>query len=357
MSVDLLPLVLAAPEQMLDLSAPEWERLIRQARKAQLLGRIALICEERRWADRILPRPLQHLQSALRQCEWRRRTVRFEVDCVRRAIKPIDMPVILLKGAAYELAALPLARGRIYNDIDIMVPHDRMRDAEGALGAAGWFPQAFDAYDQHFYREWMHEIPPLQHLTRRTEMDVHHTITPPVSRYRVDAKRLWQAALPLDMAGRFFVLAPADMVLHCVAHLFQEGEFEHGLRDVVDVADLLDHFGKEVGFWQMLVDRAAELGLGRLLYYAVQQIRRIFGARPPAELIAAVDRFAPPGAVGGLMTSLFGKALLADLSGGRRMSTDIARELLYMRGHYLRMPVRLMVPHLMRKAWRRGFAT
>ncbi|HZT51423.1 MAG TPA: nucleotidyltransferase family protein [Stellaceae bacterium] len=339
------------------LSPPQWERLIRQARKSQLIARVALVCQERGWLPEIAERPRLHLEAALRQCAWRRRAARHEVDCLRRALKGANVSVILLKGAAYDLAELPLARGRLYSDIDIMVPRERIRDVEAALGAFGWFPQAYDPYDQRFYREWMHEIPPLQHIIRRTEMDIHHTITPPVSRYRVDAKRLWQAARPLEMEGRFFVLSPPDMVLHSIVHLFQEGEFEQGLRDVVDVADLVAHFGREPGFWQELIDRAEELRLGRLLYYAVQQIRRVFDRVLPADFVAAVDRFGPGGAFGSAMNWLFSMALVADLSGGGRLSTDLARRVLYLRGHCLRMPVRLMVPHLVRKAWRRNFAT
>jgi len=33
--------------------------------------------------------------------------------------------------------------------------------------------------------------------------------------------------------------------------------------------------------------------------------------------------------------------------------TPVARWLLFLRGHYLRMPLRLLIPHLTRKAWRR----
>jgi hypothetical protein len=37
-----------------------------------------------------------------------------------------------------------------------------------------------------------------------------------------------------------------------------------------------------------------------------------------------------------------------------RAFTGMARNLLYLRGHWLRMPPRLLVPHLLRKAWRRN---
>lgn len=357
MTGHLLLCVLTEPDRMLKLSPAEWELLIRQARKTQLLARLAVVCAECGWNDRIPARALKHFEAARRYSDWRRHAARWEVDCVRRALKPVDVPVVLLKGAAYELAELPPAKGRIFNDIDILVPRDRLQDVETALRAEGWFPHLLDAYDQRFYREWMHEIPPLQHIMRRSEMDVHHTITPPVSRYAVDGETLLRAAQPLDIPGRFLVLAPADMVLHSIAHLLQEGEFEHGLRDLLDIDDLVRHFGADAGFWQALSARAAELGLGRLFYYAVEQLRRLLATPMPTGFFAAAERFAPPQPLRALMAPLFGAALVADVPSGRRPATALAREFLYLRGHYLRMPLRLMVPHLLRKAWRRNFAT
>jgi hypothetical protein len=357
MSAVHLPSVLVEPERMLRLSLAEWESLIRQARKTLLLARLAEQCAERGWADRIPPRPLRHLEAARRFSQWRRREVRWEVDCIRRSLEAIDTPVALLKGAAYEVADLPPAKGRVFNDVDILVPRDKLQEVETALRMHGWVSYVNDAHDQRFYREWMHELPPMQHVTRQTEIDVHHTITPPVSRYPVEGTKLLRAARPLDIPGRFLVLAPPDMVLHSVAHLFQEGEFDNGLRDVMDVDDLLRHFGKESGFWQALLERAEELGLGRLLYYGVAQIGRLLGTEMPADFRTALDRFAPWRPVREVMLSLFSAALAADLASGRRGFTGTARELLYLRGHYLRMPVRLMVPHLVRKAWRRNFAT
>ena len=41
-------------------------------------------------------------------------------------------------------------------------------------------------------------------------------------------------------ASRFAALAPADMVLHAIVHLFYGGEMDDALRDLVDIADLLE---------------------------------------------------------------------------------------------------------------------
>ena len=164
--------------------------------------------------------------------------VRWELNRIERALKHLQIPILLLKGAAYVAAGLPAARGRLVSDIDIMVPRQALDGAEAALQAAGWRPIKLDPYDQRYYRTWMHELPPLVHSERGTVVDLHHTILPPTSRLKPDPAKLWSAAQPLG-TGPLHVLAPPDMVLHSAAHLFHDGDLRFSLRDLVDIADLL----------------------------------------------------------------------------------------------------------------------
>ena len=50
--------------------------------------------------------------------------------------------------------------------------------AEAALMLDGWASGHRSAYDQRYYRTWMHELPPMQHIQRGTVLDVHHAIAP-----------------------------------------------------------------------------------------------------------------------------------------------------------------------------------
>ena len=52
--------------------------------------------------------------------------------------------------------------------------------------AHGWLRMKIDPYDDRYYRVWMHEIPPLRHRERKTEIDLHHTILPRTSRLKPD---------------------------------------------------------------------------------------------------------------------------------------------------------------------------
>ncbi len=348
-----LAAALARPSSLAALAPPEWERLLAQARRTNLVARIAVLAQEAGLFPALPARPRAHLDAALNLVAWRHGSVRWEVDCIRRALAPLGVPAVLLKGGAYLMAGLPPARGRIFGDVDLMVPRERLAEVERALFAHGWASLGYDAYDQNYYRRWMHELPPLQHVLRQTALDVHHTIAPPTARLPVDARKLFAAARPLDGPGRFLVLAPPDMVLHSIVHLFQEGGFEQGLRDLVDIDDLLRHFGREPGFWGALAARAAELGLGRPLYYAAEQTQALLGTAMPPDFREGLGRFRPGAAAHRVMRPLLRAGILGTAAEGGGRGTSFARWLLYIRGHYLRMPLRLLVPHLVRKGFRR----
>lgn len=353
--VDLLTLLWRHPRHLPQLSLRQWELLLGQARQARMISRLAQHCQDLQ-ADQAVPEGVwRHLEGALRWVTRQRHEVQWEVDCITRALADVNTPVVLLKGAAYLVADLPPSRGRLFNDIDILVSGTQMVEVESALMAAGWISEERDAYNDRYYRQWMHEIPPLKHVQRNTVIDVHHTITPPTSRFKVSAAKLLERIVAVDVQRKLFVLAPPDMVLHSAVHLFQEGEFSHGLRDLLDLKDLLEHFSSREDFWLDLFDRANALGLQIPLFHALFHIRRLFGFAPPAQWLQRVELLGPNAPSRAAMAWMLGLALRPTHPSCNNRWTGFARWLLYIRSHALRMPLHLVIPHLVRKAWMRQF--
>lgn len=356
MTPDLLSTVWANPDHRPELTSFQWETILGQARRSRLLGRLAQLHSDRGWLPEVPAQPRLYLEGALRLVDRHHHELRWEIDCIRRALKDVGTPVVLLKGAAYFAGQLPPSRGRLFADIDIMVARDRLADVEGALFRCGWISQERDAYNQRYYREWMHEIPPLRHVQRGTVIDLHHTITPPTSRFKVDGATLLGGIVPIDDQRDLFVLAPTDMVLHSAVHLFQEGEFDHGLRDLLDMNDLLLHFPEtDPAFWHRLFERAVELRLEQPLHHALHHLARLFETRPPSEYQEAAEKLRPRWTQRTALSFLLALALRPDHPSCDRPFSKMARWLLYVRSHYLRMPAHLVVRHLLRKAWMRRF--
>jgi hypothetical protein len=343
--------VLGAPQKMADLDLAGWELLLRQAGAANLSATLYWLSEEAGLADRVPPGARRHLDWA-RTIEARHsQAVRFELREIQRALATFNMPLILLKGAAYAAAGLAAGRGRLFSDIDVLVPKALLPDVEAALMLGGWASTHHDAYDQHYYREWMHELPPMVHIRRGNAIDVHHAILPETARLHPDPAKLRAAAQPVPGLPGVATLAPADMVLHSAVHLFFDGEFDKGLRDLFDIHRLLGEFGSRPGFWQGLPARADELELARPLFYALRYCRRLLGTAVPQAVFDAMAPAAPNRALLWLMDQLFARALLPVHASCQDRFSGLARFALYVRGNWLRMPPLLLSRHLFHKAF------
>lgn len=348
----LLHLLGPAPQPQ-QLSLAQWDLVVRQARRADVLARIAALVQARGAWDAVPAQPRLHLASALALATRQQRELRFEVAQIERALQPTGLPVVVLKGGGYALAGLQAALGRMVSDVDILVPRERLADVETALMMAGWAQANHDRYDQHYYRTWMHELPPLRHMRRGTVLDVHHALVPLTAKARPSTPRLLQAALALPGQPGVRVLSPPDMVLHSAAHLFHESEFGRGFRGVVDLDALLREFAAAPDFWLHLRERAAVLELEWPLHHALHYARKIMGTPMPGHVTPALagSSLARGGSAwkGRLRDAVYLRALLPHHATTEDAWTPLARGLLYLRGNGLRMPLQLLLPHLLHK--------
>jgi len=347
----LLLRVLRAPALSAGLSAVEWDLLLRQADAANLSATLYYLLAGKGLLEQALPPAREQLEWTHTLALRHQQGVYWEVRLIRRALQQLGLPIVLLKGGAYATAELPPARGRLFTDIDILVPEAALPQVEAALMLAGWASTHHDAYDQRYYREWMHELPPMQHVLREALIDVHHALLPKTAAQHPDSARLLAAALPIAQAPEFLRLAPADMVLHSATHLFADGEFDKGLRDLYDLHQLLSHFGAEPGFWDGLPERARALELQRFLFYGLRYARALLGTPVPERVLAAIAPDGPSAPLRALMDALFLRALLPDHPSCRDALNGLARFCLYVRGNWLRMPPLRLARHLLHKAF------
>ena len=352
--VDLAAGALRDPRALAGLAAWQWEPVIEQARRAGVLGRIAAQLAQRRLLASIPEAPRRHLESALRVAGAQHAEILREVGHVVAALAGLGVPVVLLKGAAYVAADSPAALGRFCSDIDIMVPRDALATVEGRLMLGGWIGSHHDDYDQRYYREWMHELPPMQHLQRGGVLDVHHNILPATARHPPDAALLLAAARPLPGLPGAMVLDAPDQILHSMTHLFHNDELSHGLRDLSDVDLLLRHHGAQPRFWDRLAERANALDLQRPLYYGLWAAKQVFATAVPPSAFALAARAAPALAWRQVMHSLWRRGLRTPDAQVDLPFAGAARFALYVRAHWLRMPPLLLARHLARKAWKRA---
>jgi hypothetical protein len=335
----------------------QWNALLYQGRQAGILAQLFHRLDGLTLLSRIPPKVVEILKSAALVADENKRSVIWELNRLERALRNIGVKVVLLKGAAYHMAELPLATGRLCGDVDILVAKSRLRDVEGTLLERGWEALEIDEYDQHYYRTWMHELPPMLHKDRNMVVDVHHALLPETSRLKTDVELLLESAVPLKASPFYYTLAPKDMVLHSATHLFQDGfqdsQPDMALRDLTDIDEMLKRFGEEAAFWDGLVLRGRQLGLQRPLFYALRYAERVFNTPLPSWVQAEASRDGPPRAIQTLMDAQIMRVFRRGHLARKSLRTGLARTFLYIRSHWLRMPPLLLAQHLIRKGSRR----
>lgn len=358
---DLLIAALVDPRNLVSWSAADLDLALRLLRRARLLGRVAGELDAAGLLGALPLAARDALASALIAAQARARVARWELDRIAYALRDLeDLRVVAMKGCAYLLADLPHAQGRMFADVDVLVPEARLAEVEEKLREHGWRSSELSAYDERYYREWTHELPPLTHEEREVEVDLHHNVLMRTARLHPDPRLLLAAARAVP-GFRYFgysVMAPIDMTLHAMAHLFYGGEMDDALREVADIDALLRHFGKvEPDYWQQFWPRAVELDLARPAYYGLRYAQRLLATPIPPQVLAASQAGSPGPLIVAAMDRLVPRALFPAHPDRPRRRTGFARALLYVRSHWVKMPPVMLIRHLAWKAYVRHSRT
>jgi len=337
LSSSLLCQVITHPERVELFGGRQWNHLLAQAELGRLHGWLGVYLH--RSGVRVPTRVASHFENSARMIEQQQRDLAFELNRLGTVLAPYRP--VLLKGGAYFALGLPHARQRQIGDIDLLVQHSQLAEVERLLNRHGWHNQHYDRYDQLYYRRWMQELPAFVHFERGTVLDLHHNIQPLTSRYPVDAERLFEAAEPLA-SSPFAVLSPCDRIVHSAAHLLLNGDADTALRDLIDMVELINQLSRHPDWYLTLNARAQELALERPLQWAFALTRQLLPTLLKVEV--------PKQPVSSAILAVLDYAFCPEHSSCDGMMSRLCRQGFYWRGHYLRMPVRLLIPHLTHKA-------
>ncbi|WP_430414584.1 nucleotidyltransferase domain-containing protein [Parasphingorhabdus sp.] len=332
---DATPLIdaLRDPQSVSALGDGQWSELISIARAESLIGSLA---HRLRGLD--LPDRVQAIfDDAIDSHELVRTQALWEADCSRRALLYVEGKTVLMKGTAYVAAGLAAGVGRSIGDLDILVAKDKLPLVEEALLDAGWEWVKPDPYDDQYYREHMHELPPMIHRERDQMIDVHHTILPLTAKPMPDPQKMLEDAV--ELADGLFIMAPADMTCHCVAHVMADGDFAGGLRNLWDFHGLVTEFSAHnVRFWQQLEQRAQRHQLLQHVRWAAVLSHQLYGTAIPEQWSA-----------GSKIRDRLTLHRLTARDGYGRETRKLTRLIFYIRSHWLRMPPMMLAKHLWTK--------
>jgi hypothetical protein len=329
------------------LSLSVWAQIVRVLRYQQCLARFGWRLEQLGLSADLPEFVKNHIKNAELIAQKQNFQVQYEAALLQRLLKPLSAHVLFLKGAAYSLSDNDtVGRGRTYSDIDLLVDKTSLPLIEQELCLYGFFAEDLDEYDQKYYREWSHEIPPLRHSNRGTVLDIHHNLLPIVTGRAPDIS-LFFKHIQTTAAG-YTVFSPAAMFLHSTIHLILSEEIKHGFRDLTDLFLLLEQ-NQNNAFWQELLSLSVDSGFTTEFFLALRYIDKILGFAIPGEVTQKLAAYKPAGYKLTYLDFIFMRKLKPTHPCLANNSDLLADWLLLLRGHYLKMPIHILLKHLGRK--------
>ena len=338
------------PKQAEQLTLKQWELLIREARSANLLAYLASFLEKNK-INNIPSKAQNHLNAALIFSYKQRSNVVLECQKLAKIFKAIDVQPIFLKGAAYSIANLDLSKTRLLSDIDVLVKKEDLQKAEQTLFQQGWFAEEITDYDDKYYRQWAHEIPPLKHIRRHTILDLHHNILALMTGHIVDTTTLHENKVESCIVPNTYTLNNPLLVMHSAVHLFHEGEFDKGLRDLIDIKTMIETFSKSNdNFLAELIKTAQYHNFEREIYLAIKYIDLVLNGRFMQSKGIKALFINSQKWDSSLLDFCFVSVFQPYHSNCQSWKKSLAEFLLLWRGHFLRMPITQLIPHLIKKS-------
>jgi len=337
------------PKLVQEWSTEQWNQFLQQSYVTNLTARVYYILKENQLID-FIPKAMRwHFLSAEKVFLAHQHDILNEALHIVKALKLSDIEPVFLKGTAYLLANDKCHYGRLFSDVDIFVPKEQIKATEQMLSWNGWINEELTEHDEKYYRNWMHEIPPMINTKTNMTIDVHHNLIPLVSRIKLNSNLLLSK---VETQGRYNVLAREDRVLHSAAHLLLDGEFKHGFRDLHDLYSLVtEGIEQKSAFLSLLHARAKQLGFELILYYCLSLLIDFFELKVNANIMQECEQSLSSPLIAKQVLQMFKRVLQPNEKLANSIKYKTSLQLLFIRSHWLKMPMHILLPHLFHKAF------
>lgn len=282
-----------APEQYCQSASPQqWTDFINEARQYALLGSCYFLAQDAGLWSRIPAAVQNHLISGFHYAEKQKITLLNEMMELEKIFADSGIPALLVKGVGYRVGGYAFARGRVFSDIDLLVPNSHFSEALEKLKGAGYLEFNMSAYDRRYYLRWSHQHPPLTHFLRGANIDLHHHIFPVSSHENIQVESMVENAIRL-LDSAFSVPSPAHLFMHAAVHLFYQDETHKLVKDLVDLYLLYQEVTTRQSFSD-LVAAAQQSNAQAAVFYALTTLQQVFSVQLPEEarqLAPAASRY------------------------------------------------------------------
>lgn len=219
---------------------------------------------------------------------WYENQVRFrDAQPLLRLFQDAGIDTMLLKGAALTLLHYRDSGTRPMQDIDILVPEDRLQQVVDLLRHQHWASQVWipDTITES-YLCFRHAALFVDHSDRK--LDIHWHVLYLACAPRAD-QVFWRDSVPLAFHGiPTRALNATDQLLHACLHGAAAAEQNGAPRWIADAVTVIR--SSPPLDWDRVLHLARELSLAFPLRDSLRYLKTEFDAPVPAELLESLDR-------------------------------------------------------------------
>jgi hypothetical protein len=223
----------------------------------------------------------RYLDTAFKNAVLLRRTAELAAELAKEGI-----PVILLKGLHLARFVYAEPALRSMTDIDLLVPRERLAEAERIFLSLGYGPLPRPDLEEYTARS--NHLAKL-HKPGAPVLELHWTIELPTSPFHIDLDGLWARARATELQGvTVFLLAPEDLLLHLALHeSYHHGFAWSALKGLVDLDAVVVRHAAELD-WTVLAKRANTWGASGFIYTTLRLVKEILGTPIPTATFEAL---------------------------------------------------------------------
>jgi hypothetical protein len=268
-------------------TARQWELVLELATHHQLRGLSYRLLADGPLAPQIPPAVRDRLRASYVDTAVRNAVLFRQTSEIAAALAASGIPVMLLKGLHLARFVYPEPALRNMADVDLMVPRDRLAEAERVMIERGYGP--LPRPDLEEFCTWSN------HLAKLTKegapvLELHWGIERPTCPFRIDLDGLWARSREAMLEGTAVrLLSPEDLLLHLALHGSYHHRFDRSaLKGLADIDAVVAKHGAELD-WAALVDRANHWGASGFGYTIFRLAGEILGTPFPATALARLD--------------------------------------------------------------------
>lgn len=212
-----------------------------------------------------------------------------ELLCVLEALQGANVPVLVLKGAAFSYTVYPDPAVRPMADVDLLVRRERLPDVRRALEALGYVHRPeprgrWNPFNTEFTGETSFYV---SRYGRTWCTDLHWQLVANEMFQRganLDGEGLWARAVPFRIGeASALCLSPEDALAHACLHVTT-----HGFRHQLGTVDVLRMTSAASLDWKEFVGRVKVSRIAVACYFPLWQAERQWCASVPEWVLSAL---------------------------------------------------------------------